>query len=196
MWMKFLIFLLPFSPLSAVVVGFCQEIHHQQLWHPLAIRICFQNRDDSLKAGAVTQCATRFLKNYTNEKDYWEIMNLNMALCLVQRFPSIQTLEIEIDVSPDAYVPFHRKSLLKYKEGRFVEYFCFYYEKPLRLEVWYTYKEGIQPEEYPDFLLLCQALDQFSDEMLELDWETVRPLLIQHLVDQFPMIEQLNLQFY
>lgn len=194
--MLILFLLLPFCPLSGEVVGFCQEIHHQQLWHPLSIRICYQTSDDALDPAFVKQCATRFLNNYPNEKDYWEIMNVNMASCLVQSYPTIRTLEIEIEVSPDAWVPFHRRSLLKYRDGHFEEFFSFLYEKPLRLEIWYIYKERIQPEEYPDFLLLYQALDQFADEMLAWNWETIRPLLIQHLLDQFPVLAQLDIQFY
>lgn len=189
----FLCFL--FTPLSGEVVGFCQEMHHQELWHPLAIKICYQSDDGSLDPAQVKQCAARFLNSYPNEKDFWEIMNVKMASCLIQKYPSMRSLDIEIAISPDDYVPFYRKSLLKYREGRFEEYFSFVYEKPLRLEVWYTYKEEIRPEEYPDFRLIYHALDQFAHEMLTLDWETLRPLLIEHLLGQFPMLSTLDLQF-
>ncbi|MCE5318608.1 MAG: hypothetical protein LLG04_14750 [Parachlamydia sp.] len=189
-WLS-LFLLLHFCPLSGEVVGFCQEIHHQQLWHPLTVKICYQAEDGSLDASLIKQCAARFLKNYPNEKDYWEVMNVKMAGCILQKYPSIRILEIEIAVLPDELVPFHRKSLLRYNDGSFEEIFSFLYEHPFLIEVCYTYKASIQPEEYPDFLLIYRSIDQ--DLLQELPWETLRPLLIQQLLDQFPMIAQLEI---
>jgi len=42
----------------------------------------------------------KFLEEYPNESDYWEIINKKMAGYLLEQYPSMSSVHIKIDVAP------------------------------------------------------------------------------------------------
>jgi len=50
------------------------------------------------------------LTNYPNKVDYWEIVNKNMTLLLMKKYPSISRVTSEITVDPTRLVPYVRSS--------------------------------------------------------------------------------------
>ncbi len=48
----------------------------------------------------VSQEVEKFLVEYPNESDYWEIMNKKLAIFLLNTYPSLSSVQIKIDVMP------------------------------------------------------------------------------------------------
>ncbi|MFZ4640924.1 MAG: hypothetical protein ACOYMP_11070 [Nodosilinea sp.] len=48
----------------------------------------------------VSQEVEKFLVEYPNESDYWEIMNKKLAIFLLNTYPSLSSIQIKIDVMP------------------------------------------------------------------------------------------------
>ncbi|XGB43291.1 MAG: hypothetical protein LVS60_05815 [Nodosilinea sp. LVE1205-7] len=48
----------------------------------------------------VVQSLEKFLVNYPNESDYWEVMNKKLASFLLNQYPSLASIRIKIDVMP------------------------------------------------------------------------------------------------
>jgi hypothetical protein len=147
----------------------------------------------------------QFLTEYQNRDDYWEIMNNNLAQFLTQTFSMIGKLEIELSVAPDEKVQFHRRSVVVYERAQFEELFGFKIQQQSNLqehfenatlEVTYKYRPGIQLSEYPDFLWVSEAIDNFliTHWNASEKWEVVQPRLIKHLSDRFPMVTLIEIK--
>lgn len=55
----------------------------------------------------------RFFVNYPNETDYWEIVNNNLSKFILDKYPQISSLSIELDVMPTSQEPFPHSSIVK-----------------------------------------------------------------------------------
>lgn len=55
----------------------------------------------------------KFLVNYPNETDYWEIVNRKLVQFLLDKYPQMSSLSVEIDVMPTPQEPFRRSSIVK-----------------------------------------------------------------------------------
>jgi hypothetical protein len=53
-----------------------------------------------------------FLTNYPNEKDYWEILNKQITLLVLQKYPPIAKVTCQIQVSPSPLDPYLRSSIV------------------------------------------------------------------------------------
>jgi len=51
-----------------------------------------------------------FLMNYPNEKDYWEVLNKQMTLLLLKKYPAIKRITSEFRVDPSRLDPYTRSS--------------------------------------------------------------------------------------
>jgi len=51
-----------------------------------------------------------FLSTYPNKKDYWEILNKQLTSLILRKYPSIERVSSELQVSPSANVPYLRSS--------------------------------------------------------------------------------------
>src|ERR1700722_1709539 len=110
-------------------IGFklCQiRLHHQDLWRTLNIKIWYQLKDSDSERSPdtfeVKEAVIKFLADYPNQADYWEILNKKMAQFLIETYP-IQSLEIELGVVPDASISAERRSLIRYEKGQIRELF-------------------------------------------------------------------------
>lgn len=55
----------------------------------------------------------KFLVNYPNETDFWEIVNRRLVQFLLDKYPQMSSLSLEIDVMPTPKEPFRRSSIVK-----------------------------------------------------------------------------------
>ncbi|MFB2921790.1 MULTISPECIES: hypothetical protein [Aerosakkonema] len=55
----------------------------------------------------------KFLVNYPNETDYWEIVNRNLVQFLLDKYPQMSSLSVEINVMPTPQEAFRRSSIVK-----------------------------------------------------------------------------------
>lgn len=62
---------------------------------------------------AIKKDIDRFLVNYPNETDYWEIMNKNLVKFILDKYPQMASLKIELGVMPTVAEPFYRSSVVK-----------------------------------------------------------------------------------
>lgn len=53
-----------------------------------------------------------FLNNYPNKVDYWEILNKNLTLMVLKKYPMLSSVVSEIQVSPSELVPYLRSSIV------------------------------------------------------------------------------------
>lgn len=54
----------------------------------------------------------KFLKNYPNETDYWEILNKKLAKSILDEYPTIDSIKIRIDVNNTLEEHYHRHSII------------------------------------------------------------------------------------
>lgn len=56
---------------------------------------------------------SNYLTNYPNDTDYWEIVNKNLAKRLLDKYPQMSSLIIELGVMPTPNEPFARSSIVR-----------------------------------------------------------------------------------
>ncbi len=54
----------------------------------------------------------QFFVGYANESDYWEIMNKNLVTMLLDKYPQMSSLKVEIGVMPTVQEAVHRSSIV------------------------------------------------------------------------------------
>lgn len=54
----------------------------------------------------------KFMLNYPNETDFWEIMNKKLVQFLLDKYPQIASLRVEIGVMPIVNEPYNRASIV------------------------------------------------------------------------------------
>ena len=52
------------------------------------------------------------LSNYSNEEDYWEIMNKKITLMVLEKYPAIAKITCQMQVSPSPKDPYLRSSIV------------------------------------------------------------------------------------
>ena len=53
------------------------------------------------------------LINYPNNRDYWEIVNKKLVQFLLDKYPQMSSLRVEMDVLPTPHAPFPRSSIVQ-----------------------------------------------------------------------------------
>lgn len=53
-----------------------------------------------------------FLKSYPNETAYWEIVNKKLTLVVLNKYPVLSNITIEMQVPPSRLIPYHRSSIV------------------------------------------------------------------------------------
>lgn len=61
---------------------------------------------------AIAKDIEDFLKNYPNNVDYWEILNNKLTLLVLKKYPVIENIASEIQVSPSPKVSYTRSSIV------------------------------------------------------------------------------------
>jgi len=55
----------------------------------------------------------QFLVNYPHQGDFWEIVNKSLVQFLLDKYPQMSSLRLELDVSPTPKEPFPRFSIVQ-----------------------------------------------------------------------------------
>lgn len=71
------------------------------------------DRENYPDAIPVQKNIDKFLVDYPNESDYWEILNKNLVQFLLEQYPQMSSLRVELDVMPTLQEPFRRSSIVK-----------------------------------------------------------------------------------
>lgn len=175
------------------------RIHHQDFWRTLNLSLEYSAHKEMTPPDtlAIKDSLKQFLHDYSNPKDYWEIMNVNLVHFLTQKYPSLDFLKIQIAVVPDQPVPFCRKSIVTYMTGKNLqEEFEFRIEndplfssvfKDVTMRIVFKYIENPQVFDYPDFLWINDTVKQFLiDHQQELSqWDTIRPILEKQILEKY-----------
>jgi hypothetical protein len=62
-----------------------------------------------------------FLDNYPNKIDYWEILNKKLTLKLLKKYPMLESITSEIQVSPSQKVAYLRSSIVMQRQPKGVK---------------------------------------------------------------------------
>ena len=80
----------------------------------IKVRFCYENGISNSKYPdfrAILNDIQDFLTNYPNEADYWEIVNKNLTLMVLKKYPVLSSVTSEIQVSPSRLTPYIRSSI-------------------------------------------------------------------------------------
>ncbi len=146
-----------------------------------------------------------FLVNYPNETDFWEIMNKNLTEKVLAEKPTIASVTVDLDVLPTQKLPYERSSTVtRTADGKLGEGWDFKIPdyaiehqglNNLNIDVKYQYKPGITQGEYPDFVPIYKAIDNFlSAYPNETDfWEIVNKNLTQKVLAENPALNSVEI---
>ncbi|MFB2934640.1 hypothetical protein ACE1B6_05125 [Aerosakkonemataceae cyanobacterium BLCC-F154] len=152
----------------------------------------------------IYQSVDRFLVNYPNETDFWEILNKNLTEKLLTENPTMQSVTVDIDVLPSVSLPYQRSSTVtRDRQGKLEEKWNFTIPQytiehqglsSLNIDVDYTLKPGISNSEYPDFVPIYNRIDNFLiNYPNETDfWEIVNKNLTQQILSENPVFADLK----
>ena len=62
-----------------------------------------------------------FLNNYLNKTDYWEILNKKLTLMALKKYPMLESITSEIQVSPSQKVAYLRSSIVTRSQSKRVK---------------------------------------------------------------------------
>jgi sugar lactone lactonase YvrE len=147
----------------------------------------------------------KFLVNYPNETDFWEIVNKNLTEKVLADNPTISSLTVNLDVLPTNRLPYERSSTVtRTQDGKLGEAWNFKIPNysiahqglnNLNIDVKYQYKPGITQDEYPDFVPIYTSIDNFlTNYPNETDfWEILNKSLTQQVLAQNPALDSLQI---
>ncbi len=67
---------------------------------------------------AIAKDIEEFLNNYPNKVDYWEILNKKLTLLMLRKYPMIESITSEIQVSPSQKVDYLRSSIITRRRSK------------------------------------------------------------------------------
>lgn len=67
----------------------------------------------------------RFLEDYPNEDDFWEIVNRNLVLNLASRYGGLDDIAVTLDVAPCGRFPHRRGTVVEWVSGELREHWYF-----------------------------------------------------------------------
>jgi hypothetical protein len=93
------------------------KMNHQSVGNNLniKIRLLYESGISDRKYPdfrSIAQDIEDFLDNYPNKTDYWEILNKNLTLLMLKKYPMLSSITSEIQVSASADVPYLRSSIV------------------------------------------------------------------------------------
>ena len=108
-------FALPTEEFSFTIQDF--KMNHQSAVNNLNIRVRYSYENGILDSKypdfrSILKDIENFLNNYPNKEDYWEILNKNLTLLVLKKYPMLSSVISEIQVSPTSLVPYLRSSIV------------------------------------------------------------------------------------
>jgi len=93
------------------------KMNHQSEVNNLNIKVRLRYEDGILESKypdfrAIAKDIEDFLNNYPNKVDYWEILNKKLTLLVLKKYPMIENITTEIQVSPSEKVSYTRSSIV------------------------------------------------------------------------------------
>ena len=97
------------------------KMNHQSEVNNLNIKVRYRYENGIIESKypdfrAVLKDIEDFLNNYPNKVDYWEIVNKKLTLMVLKKYPAIESITSEIQVSPSQKVPYSRSSIVTRKQ--------------------------------------------------------------------------------
>jgi len=147
----------------------------------------------------------KFLVNYPNETDFWEIVNKSLTEKVLADNPAISSLTVNLDVLPTNRLPYERSSTVtRTQDGKLGEAWNFKIPNysiahqglnNLNIDVKYQYKPRIRQDEYPDFVPIYTSIDNFlTNYPNETDfWEILNKSLTQQVLAKNPNLNSLQI---
>lgn len=179
------------------------KIYHQYDWRNMTIAIEYEGDEENI--AQVKRRTKKFLKEYTNMTDFWEVMNVSLVHTLVQEFPEIKAMQSKFSLDPDTSLFFSRASTVVYREGVSVLKESFGFIKPnylicnkifasLDMVVTFDLKDNPIPSDYPDYQWVDDAMMEFfADHPISSSvWEETKPLLEAYLLERFPSLKTID----
>jgi hypothetical protein len=99
------------------------KMDHQTEVNNLNIKIRFRYENGIAESKypdfrAILKDIEDFLNNYPNKVDYWEILNKNLTRIVLKKYPMLENITSEIQVSPSQKVPYLRSSIVTRKQPK------------------------------------------------------------------------------
>jgi hypothetical protein len=106
---------IPFEEFSFQIQNF--KINHQGEVNNLNVKVRYSYETGISKSDypdflALVRDIEGFLNNYPNKTDYWEILNKNLTLKLMTKYPMLSRMTCEIQVSASKSVRYVRSSIV------------------------------------------------------------------------------------
>ncbi len=100
------------------------KMNHQSANNNLNIKVRYGYENGILESKypdfrVIVKDIEDFLNNYPNKVDYWEILNKNLTLIVLKKYPMLSSITSEIQVSPSQLIPYLRSSIVtRYQSKR------------------------------------------------------------------------------
>jgi len=100
------------------------KMNHQSAINNLNIKVRYGYENGILESKypdfrVIVKDIEDFLNNYPNKVDYWEILNKNLTLLVLKKYPVLSSITSEIQVSPSQLIPYLRSSTVtRYQSKR------------------------------------------------------------------------------
>jgi hypothetical protein len=99
------------------------KMNHQSEVNNLNIKIHLQYENGISESRypdfrAIAKDIEDFLDNYPNKVDYWEILNKKLTLLVLKKYPMIENITSEIQVSPSEKVSYLRSSIVTRSQSK------------------------------------------------------------------------------
>lgn len=180
-------------------------IHHHQGDHLLDITIHGSQPGTSNSEfpdmAIVYDEITQFLTHYSNETDYWEIVNRKLMSAILEAHPSLALVKVSLKVAPSSKQPYTRSTTVTHtNEGKILESWSFITAqltvprqggRKLNITAEYLYRDDIANADYPDFVPIYQRIAQFLRTYPDDDapWENVNLNLAGMVLKEYPMMK-------
>lgn len=185
-------------------------ICHQREWRNLTVNLEYNTDigNNTTDIQAIKERIRRFLDEYANPDDFWEVMNTNLVLSLSASYPDITTIKSTLSLSQDRTLQFPRESIVRFEKGSDNLKESFSFTKlnypicqesfhSLDLRVSWDLKANPDPSsDYPDYQWVNDAMHAFFKEhpVSISEWKTLKPLLIAYLIEQFPSVSTMDVE--
>ncbi len=148
-------------------------ILHQGMRNRIDFSLQYGLNDDSfnLKDGTLIRDVAELLISYPEEYDYWEIVNLSITQNLLEKYPQLDYITLQLEIHPRILVPYHCVSTVTHWANGLIEESWRFeardipvHNQTLNVSVNYTYQEAAA---YPDFLDIHTQLSNYLNEPLQ-----------------------------
>lgn len=149
---------------------------------------------------------TKFLIEYPNEDDFWEVVNRELTQTMLQEHPELRSLTISLEVLPRATIPYSCISTVtatdqdqvtqKWQFTSFNNLVHRWGRETVTASVEYTYRSGIAAHEYPDFVPIQQRLAEQLETYAKASdsWETINQQLAAMILAEHSTLTDITLE--